>query len=240
MVESEIKEEIMVDQTSDFKHETSDFLKQEICSCADVKKFKTELFDPDCKDNIVKEEFCDHHINPVYSKANENQSENNMICEIAADTDVSLFSTSTSQQNSEPKNADLSKQVNSDERPYSCSQCTYSCKVKGTLKRHMKHVHSNERPYSCSQCSYSCKVKGTLTQHIKHVHSNERPFSCPQCQYSCIAKSILTKHVKQTHSNERPYICSQCSYSSKAKCTLTQHMKNVHSDEKPFSCSQSQ
>ena len=157
MAESEITEE-MVEQPSDIKPETTDVIKQEICSfCADTKKCKTELLDPDCEGNFLKKEFCDHHINLAYSDAKENQSDKNIVCETTADTNVSPFVTSTNQQNLVPK-------ISEDHR---CAECNFRCKKRQYLANHMKYVHSDERPFSCSICQYSCKTKGDLSNHMK-------------------------------------------------------------------------
>ena len=214
MAEPGIKEEI-VDQTSDIKHEITDVSKQENCSsCADVKKCKSELLEPDCKcnGNFFKDACCNQDTNPVDPHGNENQSDKNVVCEKTAEINMSLFS------------------FHSDERPFRCSQCEYSCKSNSNLSRHMKQVHSDERPFSCPQCQFSCKIKSILTWHMKQVHSDERPFSCSQCQYSFKTKGNLNTHMQYVHSDERPFSCSHCQYSFKTKGNLIKHVKFVHSD----------
>ena len=66
--------------------------------------------------------------------------------------------------------------------PFICTQCKYSCKQTGTLKRHML-THSEERPFNCSQCNQAFKRSSELKQHIL-IHTGKKPHVCDLCNFS--------------------------------------------------------
>uniref|UniRef100_A0A8D8M5H6 Protein hunchback n=2 Tax=Cacopsylla melanoneura TaxID=428564 RepID=A0A8D8M5H6_9HEMI len=73
--------------------------------------------------------------------------------------------------------------VHTEERPYQCELCDYTCKQSGNLKAHMV-VHTEERPYQCEICEYTCKQSSSLRKHML-VHTEERPYQCELCEYTC-------------------------------------------------------
>ena len=73
--------------------------------------------------------------------------------------------------------------VHSEEKPFSCTQCDYSCKIAGNLKQHLI-VHSQEKPYSCEQCNHSSKTVTKLKRRLL-VHLCT-PFSLKQCNTSLV------------------------------------------------------
>lgn len=65
--------------------------------------------------------------------------------------------------------------------------------------QHHEVKEQNVNIFKCHNCSYSCKIKGGLQRHIKRVHTKERPFTCPVCIYRAIDKSSIAQHVLKKH-----------------------------------------
>ncbi|KAM7014961.1 uncharacterized protein LKV04_012864 [Tautogolabrus adspersus] len=146
------------------------------------------------------------------------------------------------------------------DRPYTCSVCKKTFKMKSILTRHMK-THSGEKPHSCSVCGksfiqrsylqthlkshsgqkpYTCRFcgrgftqAGNMKAHIR-IHTGEKPHSCSDCGKRFREKADLIKH-RIIHSGEKPYCCTVCHMKFTVRSNLTRHMK-THSGERPFGC----
>ena len=105
------------------------------------------------------------------------------------------------------------------EKPYKCSECSYSTSVKQNLVHHQM-IHTGQNPYKCSECSYSSSQKTNLLNH-QITHTGDKPYKCSECSYRTGWKSNLVRH-QRTHAGEIPY-----------KLNLVRHQMS-HTDEKPY------
>ena len=164
---------------SGFK-ETEEIAKHEM---ADQKQeVKHEM----CSRRIAGEE-CEDHISPgkeevlAYRYCQENKERfparmREQQCDNGGGLDTAVTDQAMDTENRDQLGVESAdrikelKQVHSEERPFSCSECQYRSKTKWVLAQHMKQVHSDEKPFICSQCEYRCKTKFNLTIHLKTVH----------------------------------------------------------------------
>lgn len=102
--------------------------------------------------------------------------------------------------------------VHSEERPFSCSQCSQKFKLRGQLKNHIRHIHSDARPFVCTICSKTFKMN--LDRH-QVVHTKEKLFECKKCPRKFAHSSSLKDHLK-THTGQ----IMKCQFCSKAFNTM--------------------
>lgn len=95
------------------------------------------------------------------------------------------------------------------DRPFPCSKCTASFKIRAKLVRH-SYTHTGDRPFKCpvSGCSRSFTEKYALRNHGDRYHSGiikEKSVKCDLCECAFYTKSLLTGHLATRHS-----YCSTC------------------------------
>ena len=126
--------------------------------------------------------------------------------------------------------------THSDIRPYQCSNCEASFKLKEKLEEHMLRKHSDYRPYQCIVCEARFKVKGDLSKHLRARHSEILPYQCNDCDAKFKMKGELDKHMRTKHSDILTYQCSNCDNRFKLKGNLNQHMRTKHSGICTYQC----
>ncbi|XP_054848010.1 zinc finger protein 777-like [Eublepharis macularius] len=150
-------------------------------------------------------------------------------------------------------------------RPYVCSLCPKSFRLKTSLLIHQKThtvgksdsafvcpecgcgfshqgqltrhqaIHA-DRPHQCSECHKAFNRKSSLMVHLKTHRERPRPFQCPQCHKTFIRKQHLDDHTR-THTGEKPYQCPECEKRFAEKSKLTNHYR-IHTGERPYRCGQ--
>ncbi|XP_048367494.1 zinc finger protein 250-like isoform X1 [Sphaerodactylus townsendi] len=150
-------------------------------------------------------------------------------------------------------------------RPYVCSLCPKSFRLKTSLLIHQKThtvgksesafvcpecgcgfshqgqltrhqaIHA-DRPHQCSECHKAFNRKSSLVVHLKTHRERPRPFQCPQCHKTFIRKQHLDDHTR-THTGEKPYQCPECEKRFAEKSKLTNHYR-IHTGERPYRCGQ--
>ncbi|KAJ3651330.1 hypothetical protein Zmor_017379 [Zophobas morio] len=113
---------------------------------------------------------------------------------------------------------------------YYCHKCTYKCKVKNTLTRHIEVLHLH-RWYACDKCPFKTKWKGNLTVHINTMHLDEHEgkwYKCQKCQFKTRTKGNLKSHINNVHVNVKWYTCNECFHKTKHKTLLQRHVLVKH------------
>ena len=147
-----------------------------------------------------------------------------------SEADVERSGKSFSTDNGSMRRTDT--RAKSVDKPFSCTQCDYSCAKSHNLKIHVG-IHTGEKPFQCTQCDYSCVQSSHLKIHMRR-HTGEKPYKCTQCDFSCAQSSDFKRHMR-THTGEKPYHCTQCDYSCTRSSQLKIHMRR-HTGEKPYQC----
>jgi len=146
---------------------------------------------------------------------------------------------------------------------FNCPQCSYSTRIKSTLKQHISNMHT-ERNMSCDKCEYKTAVKSQLNLHEKKVHGHPtiacsfppcsrmfvqecdlrdhikrtHPtgcFNCEKCGKQFINGEKLKRHIKMHNISEEGLPCKVCSQRFITNQKLKEHM-NTHTGETPYRC----
>lgn len=112
-----------------------------------------------------------------------------------------------------------------------CGICGKSL-VRSSLKTHIKLVHREQNEvFECDLCTYKCKFKAKLTRHmrISHLKIDVR---CKHCLLGLKNYSALVTHYRKDHPDiYPPFKCAECPFTTIEKCTLNTH-KKIHAGEK--------
>ena len=80
--------------------------------------------------------------------------------------------------------------VHSQDKPYKCKLCNFSCNRSGNLRVH-EQGHKTETPYKCDFCDKEFNIARKLTMHAR-IH--DRPLQCPHCSKIFSEKSQENSH----------------------------------------------
>ena len=116
--------------------------------------------------------------------------------------------------------------------------CSYICKQKGNLKRHLivKHGPPDQlKWFQCEHCCYKSKNKRGLELHHINKHGTEREkldlkkFKCTQCPFRALYQGVLKQHMANKHNIDVQWFhCERCPYRGKQAIHLKIHMLAKH------------
>uniref|UniRef100_A0A3Q2ZBF1 C2H2-type domain-containing protein n=1 Tax=Kryptolebias marmoratus TaxID=37003 RepID=A0A3Q2ZBF1_KRYMA len=82
--------------------------------------------------------------------------------------------------------------IDTGEKPFSCSICKTTFKLKTSLVLHTR-THSGVKPFSCSVCKVAFLTKYTLLQHMR-THTEEKLFSWDQ-KFAWASAAKARQHI---------------------------------------------
>ncbi|XP_061727058.1 zinc finger protein 595-like [Cydia pomonella] len=119
------------------------------------------------------------------------------------------------------------------DRPFNCSECHKSFKIKQHLTLHVTRVHSSkDEMMYCAQCDKQFKHSYSYNHHMKyaseHISKGNLMHNCTECSRVFPTRGFLRQHVARMHSNERKYECPVCHEMFKSSATRTRHRRQAH------------
>ncbi|NXI51784.1 HINFP factor, partial [Chloroceryle aenea] len=95
----------------------------------------------------------------------------------------------------------------SEERPFKCDYCDYSCKNLIDLRKHLD-THSKEPAYRCEfeACSFTARSLCSIKLHYRKVHEgdSEPRYKCHVCDKCFTRGNNLTVHLRKKHQFKWP------------------------------------
>lgn len=93
-----------------------------------------------------------------------------------------------------------------------CEICGKVLSRKYELRCHMR-THTQERPFSCQRCPFTCRYRNGLMAHFKHVHEPKTEDTVPfACHFGCgrrFRQRIDLRKHERTHTLEKPFKCTE-------------------------------
>ena len=110
-----------------------------------------------------------------------------------------------------------------DRRTQECPYCSVRLSSKYSLCHHIQAMHTKtSKPFLCSYCTYSCRLKSNLEEHIFHRHgsnvSRRSVVTCLLCPFKTIRQGALRRHISSVHSDLKTFRCSVCDKLFKCQC----------------------
>ncbi|XP_076449811.1 uncharacterized protein LOC143286107 [Babylonia areolata] len=123
------------------------------------------------------------------------------------------------------------------EGQHHCLHCTFVASSLAELRRHQV-LHSDEKPYTCDECTYSTKWKCDMKKHkekyqhngpIRYIRPNgdgkdgdkHNSKKCPHCPFETQIAEALQNHVKSEHtaskrspSHPPKFKCKECPFTT--------------------------
>ncbi|XP_059612114.1 zinc finger protein with KRAB and SCAN domains 7-like isoform X2 [Phlebotomus argentipes] len=84
---------------------------------------------------------------------------------------------------------------------FNCDLCEYSALNRQCLRNHVRVQHTDLKPFCCSQCGRTFKLKNTLLNHMVQ-HTGLKKFSCQFCSRTFASSGNYYSHRKRMHPTE--------------------------------------
>ncbi|KAG8434575.1 hypothetical protein GDO86_012809 [Hymenochirus boettgeri] len=114
---------------------------------------------------------------------------------------------------------------------YKCPLCDMTCPLPSSLRSHIRFRHSDERPFKCQHCDYSCKNLVDLRRH-QDTHSKIPAYCCEyeDCTFTARSLSSIKAHHRKFHEgdSEPRYKCHVCEKCFTRGNNLTVHLRKKH------------
>ncbi|XP_059610791.1 histone H4 transcription factor-like [Phlebotomus argentipes] len=119
---------------------------------------------------------------------------------------------------------------------HKCHLCDMTCPSLAHLTLHIRHRHLDERPFKCTQCSYTSVRQRDLESH-KTIHGPRQTFECTQydCNFQSCSLKSLKRHEALKHLGPHPkvYLCDCCGRKYSRGDLISSHLKKVHGYKLP-------
>lgn len=121
---------------------------------------------------------------------------------------------------------------------WSCRECDKAFLCKGYLASHIQTIHRKKKPYTCSQCNYSCANRFRLDLHVQtHLnHDSRQKYPCKECNKSFLSPASLRGHIISVH--RKQFVChwQDCRFAGKNPSNLRYHVQAVNEKLYRFPC----
>lgn len=142
---------------------------------------------------------------------------------------------------SQTKLPELEKNLEQDNKIYSCDLCKFSSKRKKNVERHILAVHMKSFKFSCEfeKCTRQYTTQAALKLHCVRDHDENSPYKCEKCnqKFSCdslfkIHGQRLTCRPRKNFNSvkifEKSLKCPHCVFKTAHQFSLTQHVNLIH------------
>ena len=119
-----------------------------------------------------------------------------------------------------------------------CEVCKREFNNTPSFRTHMR-IHNKEKPYACTECTFSFHSKSSLFNHNKNIHTEfmqgrEQSHVCHICGKAYFTTHRLKVHT-ESHNELRSHLCTQCGNGFKGTAGLKKHMERHNTPEIPCS-----
>ena len=90
------------------------------------------------------------------------------------------------------------------EKLYNCIVCKSSFDKYEELEVHYLSMHTDEKPFECTKCEFTCKDKTTLECHMQ-IHTSGNNNKCPFCNSYFVDLKSLQQHIGVHLSNRNEF-----------------------------------